>query len=178
MKLRLTVLTGLVALSLAGCGSSTPATHSPAAVGPTGTTSATAPPTATKAAPPAGVNPCQLVTLAEAATATGLTGLVQASADPNLCSYEASAGYVDVNVAPARYDPAAVATEKQQVGPSATDVPGLGDAAFVANVEGNGVGEAWVHGLDISIRLMTTATSAVTAASALLHTAVGHLPRS
>ena len=63
------------------------------------------------------------------------------------------------------------------MGVPTTDIAGLGDAAFVAKEQaGIGVGETWAKGLDIEIRVKSTAKDPVTAAGSLLHTAVGHVP--
>jgi hypothetical protein len=175
MTVRGTLIAALLALAgtaLAGCSGSSPA--SSAAPAPTVTVSPTG--TAGPVGVP-GVDPCALVSAAEAKAATGLADLEQKTqGDPTLCSYQGSAGFVDVIVASIHFDTAAVASEKSQLGVASTDIPGLGDAAFVANVEGNGVGEAWTHGVAISVRVMTTKTNTMVAVRALLQTAVGHVP--
>jgi hypothetical protein len=173
MTVRRTLIAAILALAgatLAGCSSSSPAASTSPT--PTVTASATGGPVGA-----AGVDPCALVSVAEAKAATGLTDLEKKTqSDPTLCSYQGGAGFVDIIVTSIHFDPAAVATEKTQLGVPSTDIPGLGDAAFVANVEGNGVGEVWTRGMVISVRVMTTKANTTMAARSLLQTVVGHLP--
>jgi hypothetical protein len=172
VRLRVAILAGLFAASLGmvGCGA-----KSGGAPGVTPTAGSVP---GTAAAAPVGriKDACSLVSLPEAVAATGLTGLSKEEGSEHFCSYQGG-GAVDVSVTPAPYAKASVDTQKADMNVPSTDIPGLGDAAFIAQEQpGIGVGEIWVKGFDIEIRVKTSTKDPVAAAGSLLRTAVSHLP--
>ncbi len=172
-RMRTAILAGLCAASfgVAGCDSSS-----------TGTGGSGGPAVTTAAASGGGQRAvqvkaaCDLVSLTEAKSATGRTELTKAIDSEHFCSYQGS-GSVDISVTPAPYAQASVDAQKKDMAVPTTDIAGLGDAAFVAKDSGGaGVGEAWVKGVDIEIRVESSAGDPVAAARSLLQTAAGHLP--
>ncbi|MFI5912045.1 DUF3558 family protein [Dactylosporangium sp. NPDC051541] len=176
----ITLAAGLAAgaLALAACGDS----PAPAPPGGSTTTTAAAPPPApatTAAAGGAIKDACVLVSLEEAAAASGLSGLSKQESSAAFCSYQKGTQAVDVSVARAPYTKASVDAAKAGLDSPATDLPGVGDAAFVAKEQaGVGFGDTWARGYSIEIRVKSTAKDPVAAAGVLLRTAVGHIPNS
>ncbi len=181
MNLRpgITVTASIVAglLVLTACGGS----PAPAQSGDATTTAAPpAPPATTPAAAGGAINDaCILVSLSEAASASGVSGLSQQERSAAFCSYQKGTQAVDVSVARAPYTKASLDAAKAGLDSPATDLPGVGDAAFVAKEQaGVGFGDTWARGYYIEIRVTSTAKDPVAAAGALLKTAVGHIPNS
>ncbi|WP_433218492.1 DUF3558 family protein [Dactylosporangium sp. CS-047395] len=179
MNLRsgITLASGLVAatLVLAACGGSS----TPAPSGGATTTTAPVPAPATTAAAAAGVvqDACVLVSLDEAASASGLSGLSKRESSAAFCSYQQGNQAVDVSVARAPFTKASVDAAKAGLDSPATDLPGVGDAAFVAKEQaGVGFGDTWARGYYIEIRVQSSAKDPVAAAGVLLKTAVNHIP--
>jgi hypothetical protein len=171
-----TLATGLLAgtLALAACGgTSTPAPSG----GPTPTAAAPAPATTAAAAAGAVNDACALVSLDEATSASGLRGLSKQESSAAFCSYQQGTQAVDISVARAPYTKASVDAAKAGLDSPATDLPGVGDAAFVAKEQaGVGFGDTWARGYYIEIRVQSSAKDPVAAAGVLLKTAVNHIP--
>jgi hypothetical protein len=152
----------VVALGLmAGCSNGTPA--------PADTPSATA----TAAAK---VDPCALVTAADANAALKVTDMKVDVPTATTCSYGGSTANVTLSVFARPFDLNAVQQKLALQGVTPTVVPGLGDYAYVfSNPEGTFEGEVWAKGLDIQIDV-DGGDNPVTAMKSLLQAAVGHIP--
>ncbi|WP_433200960.1 DUF3558 family protein [Dactylosporangium sp. CS-047395] len=174
-----TLTVGLVAgiLLLTACGDAS----APAQSGGATASTAAAPAPATTAAAAGGAikDACVLVSVDEAASASGLSGLKQQESTAAFCSYQKGNQAVDVSVVRAPYTKASVDAAKAGLDSPATDLPGVGDAAFVAKEQaGVGFGDTWARGYYIEIRVQSTAKDPVAAAGVLLKTAVSHIPNS
>ncbi|WP_433064977.1 DUF3558 family protein [Dactylosporangium sp. CS-033363] len=171
MKLRPGIALVAVTLALAGCGGSS----APAQTG--GSTATTAPATPAAAGGGEIKDACVLVSLDEAAAASGLSGLSKQESSAAFCSYQKGTQAVDISVVRAPYTKASLDAAKAALDSPPTDLPGVGDAAFVAKEQaGVGFGDTWARGCYVEIRVKSSAKDPVAAAGVLLKSAVSHIP--